>query len=216
VTNPEAAAADTTDPEQLRALSTHRYAAVRQAVAENPATPRDVLEALVRDHNHRPRFGVADNQSSDAVQVALSAEDAGVRMVLCQRLDLPKAAYEQLRADPDAKVRAALATATDRLDLLLLLAEDEVPAVRAGVAMNDSCSSDLLERLSVDGISEVRAAVACGTRLGEAAFQRLARDRSAVVRWWLLQTNPDRQDLIALLVDDSDAMNAGAARDLLR
>ena len=64
-------AEQTTDPDELRAMAGSRFTAVRAAVARNAATPDDVLQVLVDDRHHLPRFAVAENLKPSALEVAL-------------------------------------------------------------------------------------------------------------------------------------------------
>ncbi|MCF6378363.1 hypothetical protein L2K70_12180 [Nocardioides KLBMP 9356] len=203
----------TNDEKRLRALSTHRVTAVRTAVAGNPATPVDVLEVLAEDKHHLPRYEVTSNPRPEAVAVSMAARRSDVRVILAQRHDLPAEVYEALFSDPDRQVRESLATSTDRADLVARFAQDEEVSLRALAAIHPLCSDADFERLSRDPSNRVRATVAGERRrLSEDMVQRLARDRSANVRWHVLTHHRDRRDLAELLAQDADEMNAAQAR----
>lgn len=209
-------AATSADRDRLRVLAGHRLTAVRAAVAENPATPPDVLADLVADRNHRPRFGVAQNSGPAAVEIALAATHTDVRVVLAQRRDLPDQIYEALLEDVDPAVRESLASSTDRQDLLARLAEDPHERVRATVTRNRACTPELLEILSHDRSHQVRASAATTDVVTEEMLQRLARDKSANVRWWVIHRHWHRRDVLKLLADDPDEANAKAAGGVLK
>ena len=108
------ASSSSTSHSRLNELSEHRDKAVRTAVAQNPATPTEVLERLVADKNHLPRYGVAQNPAPRAWQVALRAHDSGVRVILAQRQDLDERTVQTLMRDPDFRVRDSVATSSLR------------------------------------------------------------------------------------------------------
>ena len=209
-------AATCADRDRLQALAGHRWTAVRAAVAENPATPADVLVQLVQDRSHLARFGVAQNPSPTAVEIALAATDTDVRVVLAQRLDLSDQVYEALLEDIDHTVRSSLASSTDRQHLLARLANDPHERVRGAISHNRACTQELLEMLSRDRSNQVRASVATTDLVTEEMLQRLARDKSASVRWWVIHRHWHRRDVVKLLADDPDEENAKAARSVLK
>jgi hypothetical protein len=210
-----AEAAASSDVSVLRELSHHRFTAVREAVALNPATPFDVLTELAADRHHLPRYGVAGNEGPHAVAVALAAEDPGVRVILAQRRDLDSDTYDALVGDEHHEVRVALAERTDRIDLIERLAEDSHHDVRSVAANSDVCPPALVGQLSQDRDNRVRAAVSSRPDLPEEVLQRLLADSSANVRWWLLVNHPDRRDIAEVLAEDTDEMNASQARTQL-
>jgi hypothetical protein len=207
-----AEAAHTALAERLAELSTHRDKAVRAAVAENPSTPTDVLETLVRDKHHLVRFGVAQNPDPRSWGVALRAQDAGVRVVLAQRHDLDEGTLAALMNDPDRRVRESLCDSSRREDVLGHLAHDEDHHVRASAATNTALSEEALERLAADRVTQVRAVAAQSPRLSHETVSRLAGDRSGNVRYFVLEANPDRVDIAERLKNDEEADIARLAR----
>jgi hypothetical protein len=62
----------------------------------NPATPTPVLERLVADKHHLPRYGVAQNSDARSWEIALQAHDPDVRVILAQRQDLDERTLQRL------------------------------------------------------------------------------------------------------------------------
>lgn len=68
-----------------------------------------------------------------------------------------------------------------------------------------------VERLAHDPVASVRSAAAASRRLRPETLTRLASDKSAVVRWYVLVRNPERLDLARVISEDSDEINATQA-----
>lgn len=178
--------AATRDQDRLRELSTHRLTAVREAVGANPASPPDVLAALVEDPHHRPQYAVANNPSAAAVRAALHASGPSVRRILAGRRDLDEATYEALWHDPDRAVQDSLVTSTDRPELVARATRSDNHHIRGAAACHDLCTDEDFERLSRDPDHRVRGWVTtCSWRLTPEMVERLRRDPSKEVRWGL-------------------------------
>ncbi|MEN9418050.1 MAG: hypothetical protein RI988_1670, partial [Pseudomonadota bacterium] len=127
-------------------------------VAEKPATPLVVLEALSTSKLASERAGVAANPST------------------------PVSILECLSRDPKSVVRRAVAkNPSIPLSVISGLSNDSDSGVRASVAGNESCPSDLLAKLAMDSDSDVRAELAANTVCPEEILDVLSRDSSRMV-----------------------------------
>lgn len=202
---------------RLRELSTHRDKAVRAAVARNPSAPTDLLATLAADKHHLVRYAVAENPSPHAWKVALGAADDDVRVILAQRHDLDDETLERLITAPERGVRVSVVESTDRADVAKRLARDPDHRVRATVATRpELLSAADLELVAADKVAQVRAVAVQSRRLNSDTVTRLAADRSGNVRYFTLETHPERRDLAQALKDDKEADIADLARRLLR
>lgn len=212
----EVEAEETSSPEVLRELSTHRYAHVRAAVASNPATPTEVLETLVQDKHHLPRYAVAENPAPAAWAVALAAEDHSVRRILSRNPAIDQATVDILVRDPHREVRDGMATSSKDPAVLSRLARDDHPEVRAVAALNKALDVEDLEMLSRDPVANVRACAAQRSRrLPEETVIRLSEDRSQYVRYEVLHRHTDRLDLAQKLREDDADLVRDLAADVL-
>lgn len=187
---------------------------VRELLAGNPACGADVLAALMDDPHWRVRWTAAQSPSPDpAVQEAgARSTRADVREALAARVDLAAEISTALAADPVTAVRAAIAGSTRDVELLARLASDPSWEVRGEVALSAAVTDDLLRILAADAHRRVRATVATQERTPRDVVLRLARDRSADVRWCVLLARPGDAELSDLLRDDPDAAVASQAR----
>lgn len=200
----------------LTTLATDRSPVVRAAVARNPATPPDLLHALVEDRNFQVLVAaVTENPSRNAITIALASPVRDARQLVAQRDDLTSADIEALLRDPAHQVREQLATWSKDPEVLARLARDAHPSVRSEAVLNQHLSKEDTEMLASDRIARVRAAVASSRRLDPATLTRLAADRSVNVRWNVLVFNPERLDLAALIAEDTDEIIAVHARGQL-
>ena len=209
-----AVAKQTTDPDELRALASSRFTAVRAAVAQNGATPDEVLKVLAEDRHHLPRFAIANNPKPSASALALRATDNSVRRVLAQRQDLPAAVIQALLQDPERDVRRGLGWSTRDEGVLRSLAADADSHVRSVVPFNAVTPDDLIDTLSRDPDRGVRCSVVTSYRASEEQLQRLLRDKSSLVRYWVLQYYSRRPDILAALDHDPDSEIAQQVTDL--
>jgi hypothetical protein len=208
-----AEAQTTASLERLTALSTHRDKAVRAGVARNPSAPASLLSVLAADKHHLVRYGVAENPSPHAWAVAMRAADPDVRVMLAQRSDLDEATLEALICAPERKVRESLAASTKEPAVLARLARDAHPNVRATTATRPTLLvPDDLELLASDRIAQVRGVVVQSGLLQYDTVTRLGADRSANVRYFTLETHPERHDIANSLIDDEDPDIAKLAR----
>ena len=200
---------------RLRELSGHRDKAVRAAVAQNPATPDQTLEALVGDKHHLARYGVAENPRAGAWLVALAAKDPGVRVMLAQRQDIDEEIVEALANDPERTVRESLAWSSKRRGVLRRLSRDADSRVRGTTALNPALAEDDLEILARDRVANVRACAAQSTRLKPETVLRLATDRSYMPRYEILLSHPGHRQIAEILQDDANSLVAHLAKGRL-
>lgn len=197
-------AEQSTDPDELRELSTSRFTAVRTAVARNVCTPDDVLELLVEDRHHLPRYGVAENPKPSALEVALGAANSSVRVAVTRRQDLTPEVVERLIQDPERHVRTNLALLTRNEKVLRTLALDPDNQVRSVLPRVALTPDDVIEALSHDSDRMVRCSVATSYRASEEQLQRLLRDKSATVRDCVVRWYSRRTDVLEALENDPD------------
>lgn len=174
----------------MRALACDAAPSVRAAVAENVATPVDVLTALVADSQWRVRFAVSQNPGHHAVAVALAAGDPDVRGGLARRADLGRADIQALLRDPVAQVREFLAVSTTDPRVLAALAKDPHPRVRAKAALNRHVAQDDLEALGGDKVAAVRAVAAGTGRLADRRLDRPGWEHEPRLRNYVLRHAP--------------------------
>ncbi|GAB3470001.1 hypothetical protein AB1207_22410 [Kineococcus endophyticus] len=141
---------------------------------------------------------------------------------------LSAATVQLILGHPAVVLRADLAETTVEPIVLMQLASDPSPRVRASAAANagtarffrkealSPVTAALLEQLCQDPRSEVRSVVAKSSDLPTDLVRRLAQDSSAVVRWWTLVHHPDDEVIARQLLDDSDPTNAAQAAANLR
>lgn len=200
-----------TAPARLHELSGDRDKQIRAAVAANPSTPVETLELLATDRHPVVRGSVSKNPAPHAWSIALRS-DAHTRVVLTQRQDLDEQTLQALLTDDDWKVREGLAASTRSPDVLHRLARDENQHPRAWAALNRALPSEDHELLAHDRIAQVRAAAAQRPGLRDETVLKLARDRSAFVRYEVLRQYPGL--VASLLIADPDELVADLAQEL--
>lgn len=207
-------------------LAHDRSVAVRRALAANSACPEAVLLTFLSDRTWAVRSEAATNTAATARvhEAALNDAPDDVGRNVAQLGDrLSEATVELILAHPAVALRADLAETTVDPNVLTRLASDPSPRVRASAAANAGTArffrkkellpvtAVLLEQLSQDPRSEVRSVAAKSSDLPTDLVRRLARDSSAVVRWWTLVHHPDDEVIARQLLDDSDPTNAAQA-----
>lgn len=215
-------AASSVEAATLRALAGHESRSVRIAVAENAATDDMTIRSLLVDDVDVVRSAAADalRDRPQLHEVAAGSPDRWVRAILAHlyveddRRSLALAVQERLAVDPFGEVRGRTAQTTNDLQVFEALLADPSSMVRGMCASNPRISLDQMARLVTDRDRAVRAAAAAnGLRYpDDEQLLRLARDRSAEVRWAVL-FRPDRpRRAIELIAEDSDEMNRHHAR----
>ncbi|GAA2895940.1 hypothetical protein Acy02nite_25920 [Actinoplanes cyaneus] len=174
---------------------------VREAVATNPRAPRETLLRLVSDPHRHVRWAVAHNPACDEhVQRAICASpDEDLRYQLIYRKDLAPDVAAALASDSSVNVRGEFAMETIDPAALATLSTDSVAKVRAGAAMNTRTTAEQRRVLAGDPSALVRSALVRTVTLEEEDLQRLVRDRSVEVRWWMaaaLLTPPHIRDVL--------------------
>ncbi|MGY2442971.1 hypothetical protein [Pseudomonas sp. SDO52101_S400] len=89
------------------------------------------------------------------------------------------------------------------------------PELSRLVVANGSISTDVLERLSLSDDVDVRWDVAMKRRINSSTFERLATDKSVVVRHRIACNPKVPEDLLILLAEDENEMIAEAAKKRL-
>jgi hypothetical protein len=208
-----------TSPETLEALSWSLDERVREAVAENIRTPRDVLARLAKDEDDDVRVKVAANDlTPKSAQLAL-AYDKQQKVLLAlagNELAAPAALsvlanYRGSEEQPDELVRLAVArNGSTPPDVLANLASKEQPLdVRASVAANHSADPSLLAQLSSDPEPQIRVAVAHNSSRPPEVLARLLTDPDPAVRSAAGQAY-GRMELKSAASRESDAVKSRA------
>lgn len=213
------------DATRLRRLAEHKSRTVRIAVAQNPAAHDETIERLLSDRDEVVRLASAGNLADRPrlhAMVAMSQEKE-LRAALARtfaRQDHRSLSYEVqavLSKDPFSESRQGVAETTNYLDLFENLLNDGDPKVRAWCAANPRISREQMERLLTDRSWGVRAFTAsAGLRFpDDEQLMRLARDRSASVRWAVLFRPRRPREALELLAEDPDELNRRHARSAL-
>lgn len=136
-------AGSTKNSSLLRSLANHPCDKIRLRVAENIATPIDVLRVLAQDTNQDVKIAVAANHSCEQTirQLIASESDVIVRHGLAQNICTPKALLEKLSSDENGWVRG------EALKTLQILEQvnDEVGQRRS---FNRRCREERMRRES--------------------------------------------------------------------
>lgn len=207
----------------LRMLATDRDSATREAVAANVSTPPDVLIALLGDSDFDVRRAAVTNPAAglDVQRAACVSAPRDVREVLAQQAGTPAEIVALLARDPAREVRELIAGSTADPAVLQVLLEDPHPYVRGEAAQNPHTTAAQRRRLTRDRAASVRASLVHGmARRGwdipEEDLLRLARDRSANVRFWLANLPGSTRPVYEILAEDPDDQIAVSARQWLR
>ncbi|GAA2830427.1 hypothetical protein GCM10010441_63600 [Kitasatospora paracochleata] len=133
-----------------RRLREDDYQEVRYELAHNPAVPLDVLTGLATTTRTGPAVPARIAAASEAEIAELAVRpQAGVRLLVAQRRDLPAGVRDALADDPDAKVvRAVLAHPGLSAQRLRAAVDRFGDKVAAGAAANPDATAALLEHLA--------------------------------------------------------------------
>jgi hypothetical protein len=213
------------DPARLGDLASHRSPSVRIAVAENRSAPDEAIEGLLKDPNEVVRLSAAGNLADRPrlQKVALNSPDKSVRSILAYTFarrddrSLPYDVQAALSRDEFSETRQNLAGTTNYIDLFEALLQDADPKVRGICARNPRITRSQMETLVTDPIKRVRAnAAALGLQFpDDEQLLRLARDRSADVRWAVLLRADRPREAIEIIAQDADEINRRHAQSAL-
>lgn len=210
-------AASARESARLRELAPHESKEVRVAVAANPLADNETIQLLLGDGDESVRLAAAGNLADrPKLQLAVvDSEDKWMRAVLAHtflrqdHLSLPYEVQAALAHDAFDETRQRIAETTDFADLFEMLLEDATPGVRGWCAANPRISRAQMGALVSDRAWKVRAlAATLGLKFpDDEQLLRLARDRSAEVRWAVLSRVDRPREAIEILADDSDERN---------
>ena len=217
--------AKSVDATRLRELAEHKSKTVRIAVAQNPAADDETIERLLSDRDEVVRLASVSNLA-DRLRlqpVVARSQDKGLRAALARTFarqdhrSLPYDVQAVLSKDPFSESRQGVAETTNYLDLFETLLNDADPKVRAWCAANPRISRIQMEQLVTDRSWGVRAFTAtAGLRFpDDEQLMRLARDRSASVRWAVLFRPGRPRGALELIAEDPDELNRRHARSAL-
>lgn len=146
------------DSKTLTVLAADVSHDVREFVAFNPNTPKNVLTVLAADLNENVRSEVAGNPNTAADTLTVLASDlnVSVRGFVAANPNTPVDTLTVLAADVDVFVRRCVAgNVNTSEDVLTILAKDENVSVRWCVAVSPATSSELLWCLLTDVARDV-------------------------------------------------------------
>ena len=197
-----------TSANRLRELSKSFDRVIRQAVAQNPNTPPDILVRLFDKfplqvlHNpvlnlillEKPNFleeiyytyklVFHQNKLPDFfIKWAVFNPNESIRSTVASSPKTSQNYLEHLSKDKQSFVRIQVAANYNSpVHVLEQLAQDRDKLVRESVAQNPHVSPKILEYLAQDGIVEVRREVAANYNTPAHVLEKLARDPSLIVR----------------------------------
>ena len=141
---------ETASPNRLRELSRHPLVSVRAAVACNPRTPVDVLQALSWQREKEVLYQVALNPNSPP-DVLRRLSSQGFAEWVAMNSATPTDYLRELSKSGDSSIRSSVARNRNTLqDVLLELSKDSNQLVRLDVIFNPSVSDDILKQLESD------------------------------------------------------------------
>jgi hypothetical protein len=178
------------DEEILIHLAGDGDAGVRQAASENPNTPREFIELMLRAGCSKGlnKRAMPDLTLSAKELETLLQSGSFARSLVALHPNTSNEARWQLAAQNEARywVARSLFTPDKILRRLSCLLDEEL---RFWVATNTHCPIDALERLAFDRCAGVRKAVAANPNTPIAVLEVLSQDVSPFVRYGLTQ-NP--------------------------
>ncbi|MEO7722558.1 MAG: hypothetical protein ABIS08_11670 [Pseudolysinimonas sp.] len=214
-----------TDATVLRDLSRHTSKTVRVLVARNPAADDETIGRMSQDAEEVVRLACAGNLAGrpSLQRAAAESPEKWVRAALASTFarddegSLPYDLQARLARDEFREARGWVAETTNYEDLFAILIADPDPRVRARCAANPRISRAQMEVLVTDRQWGVRAYTAsAGLRYpDDEQAMRLARDRSAEVRWAVLFRVDRPRAAIELIAQDTDEMNRRHAQSEL-
>lgn len=206
-----ASASDPSTPEdelrRLNSLTSREFRAVRKAVAENMAAPKDVLADLFLEFpesvlqnpasalfdmdeagplgwvRKRRRLLVVQRIKAEFLHRFAQDRDAGVRTSLATIRHAPEDVLLQLATDPEDDVRAAVANNIEAPAVALRsLVKDPSGRVRRSLASNRSTPPEALHEMALDTDRDVRRMVSMNQSAWLESAKILANDPDPVVR----------------------------------
>ncbi len=189
---------------------------LREAAAENLATPISLLVRLAGDAESSVRTRVAMNPATPIVIKGTilasfaNQEDVWYRERAAENSATPGTALERLAGDAESQVREAVVKnpATPITALERLAGDPNGFFVRRVVAENPAIPITLLERLAGDADVDVRSAVAWNPSAPIALLEQLAGDEDHKVRLAVAKNQAIpiaiREAILASLASDAD------------
>ena len=197
-----------TSANRLRELSKSLDQVIRQAVAQNPNTPPDILIRLFDKfpvqvlHNPVLNFILLENPNffeeiyyahklvfhqnklpDFFIEWAVFNANESIRSTVASSPKIPQHYLEQLSKDKQSFVRLQVAANYNSpVHVLEKLAQDPDKLVRESVARNPHVPPNILEKLAQDKIIEVRREVAANYNTPFHVLEKLAQDPSLIVR----------------------------------
>lgn len=212
------------DSARLWELAAHKSVRVRQAVAGNRGAENRTLSRLLDDEVPEVRLEATTTARNrrELHSALVHHDDKSVRALFVWVLEsdpicIAHADQQFLAGDSFRDVRCALAGRTPYADVFDRLLHDDDARVRGWCASNPRISLDQVERLVTDRAWSTRSlSVVTGLRYPtDEQLIRLARDRSAEVRWAVLSRVDAPREALEIIAQDSDDMNRQHAERVL-
>lgn len=124
-------------------------------VAEHPNLPSDVVDRFLDDSYLWPVAVRHPNLPAKHFEFLASHSEPRIRRQVARNPSLPDELRERLATDHDSDVRCSVAASTQIPTVLVRLARDASPSVRAEVAGNRAITSEAMDALAADDEPEV-------------------------------------------------------------
>ncbi|MFI6458554.1 hypothetical protein ACIBF6_44285 [Streptosporangium amethystogenes] len=168
----------------------HQKVQIRLAVASDPATPPEILEAMATDPSRT------------------------VRRALAARTDAPGKVLRALAQDPDLKARQSLVkNPSCPSGVLITLVEDPHWSVRWSLPDHPAADADVRRAICQSADEDLRGLLAEQDGLDEETNSVLAADPSPNVRAGLAAHTDDPDILAALITDADPKVRVGATQN---
>ena len=154
----------------------------------------------------------ADRRVHEAI--CQSAND-DLRCLLAESESIDEDIRATLLGDPSPAVRGSMAEATTDPRILAKLVEDLDPKVRARAAVNSLTTREQRRRLARDRSAPVRWTLVQAVELEEESLDHLVNDRSINVRFWLATAPETPHRHLRVLAEDKSAEVRTQARMML-
>lgn len=196
---------------------------VRAAAATRPELSDATLLALASDAKDQVRWATVENAATrpSVITTLAASPDRLVRQLVAHHnraFPLPHAVQAALAEDESPDTRGSIAASTQYRDVFANLLRDPDPQTRGRCAENERATREDFELLLADSSRVTRrTAVAIGVIFpDDEQLIRLARDRSADVRWHVVFRVDAPREALQIIADEDDEMNSRHALSALR
>lgn len=204
----EIAGLPTTSPDLLRKLAKMTRRDVAYVVAENPNTPKDVIDyyATDPDADSLGRGAIASDPKSSPellTKVYNTEPDYYIGMRLLTNPNTPDWIICEL-ATKNSEIARSLASKKIKPEILKLLLQLDDSEILRSLARNTTTPVSALVNFANDADYKIRQAVASNPNLPIASMQKLAKDKTKAVRYALVLNDAVPGDVLETLTNDKD------------